>query len=135
MKILSMIIFQTLGVNYGGILESFCQRETGVLCSPLYSLVTPSFAFVFYRVPVKASFFCAWTVEVLGWCEGIGGGGVDGVWSPPGALPVQFQPGTVFSLWELHADPMRRHLISPDAPICGPHQIDCNLTPDVTTCP
>ena len=55
-------------------------------CPPLCDLVTPLFAFVLCWVPVSTSDVCVWVVEGLGWCEGGGGGVLDGVWSPPGAL-------------------------------------------------
>ena len=48
-------------------------------------------------------------------------------------LPEQRQAGPDFPLRSLHTDFLCRHLWPSDAPVCGPHQSDCNPTLDVST--
>ena len=72
------------GLGYSGLLGSYPQVGRCVPCTPFCASMEPPFAFIFYWVPTSALAFYVWMVVGLGWCEG--GGGVDGVWSPPCAL-------------------------------------------------
>ena len=50
-------------------------------------------------------------------------------------LSEEVEGGNVLPLWMLHADPMRWHSGPPDAPVCGLHQINGNLTLDLYAYP
>ena len=45
------------------------------------------------------------------------------------------EPGAVFPLQTMDANLVRRHPGPPDAPVCGLHQSDGNLTLDISTRP
>ena len=84
---IGLFIFKVIVVlGYSGILESSSQGGAGVPCPPFCDLLAPPFAFVFCRFSVLASAVCVWVVEGLGWDGVRGVGGLDDVWSPPGAL-------------------------------------------------
>ena len=50
-------------------------------------------------------------------------------------LPEEVDPGSIFPLWAVGANIVRRNLGPMDAPVCGPHQCDGDLTLDVSVLP
>ena len=49
-------------------------------------------------------------------------------------LAVQIYPSDVLPLGLLNSDPVRGHLISPDAAVGGPHHFYGDPTPDISSC-
>ena len=50
-------------------------------------------------------------------------------------LLEELDPGAVLPLQPLETNLVRRHLVTPDTPVCGPHQIDGDPTIDVSARP
>ena len=50
-------------------------------------------------------------------------------------LIEELDPGAVLPLQPLETNLVRRHLVTPDTPVCGPHQIDGDPTIDVSARP
>ena len=95
-----------------------------------YLVVTCCFLGTSLRIPVLALAVCSGIFKGLGW-----GGGFDWDWVPSEFLPEYVEPCAVFPLRALYDYPVRRHHGPPDAPVCGPHQIDGNSTLDVSARP